>query len=440
MSGQRRSNRSPAVIALLVFGALFHASPLRAQDNGADNGHVSPDSAELIRASLERPPGKPPYDAVDVVALPFRIVAFPLRLVARANAKLVAFAAQRLEPQEYSLFQMIADEGFKPYFGSIGQRSSFAAGLRFDRWNPLFVEGVYSLRGSQRYTVGFDFNRPTHRLEGNYRFQRDTEPHYWGIGPDTEYDDRVDYRWDRQTVSATGTLRLPPLALVGGVSYQDNLVGRGSDDDRDDIQDLPGEDRPYGVNERTKYFVFNLSGSLDRTFNRANNQARGIFLQVGSSLFLGADGTDSDFLRVSGDVFGYVPINLRQQFAIRGLLEVNRGWGEGVPFTHLALLGDERGSRAYSEGRFRDRDMLAVMAEWRYEVWRELHERGRVESFLFLDTGTIDRHLTDMRLRKLYWSSGFGFRVVWSGQVRWLAYLGFGRDGARFDANVRWAF
>jgi hypothetical protein len=438
LNGRRAPTCSQALVTLLVLGALFHASPLRAQDG--DNGRVSPDSAEVIRASLERPPRKPPYDAVDVVALPFRIVGFPLRLLARANAKLVAFAVERFQPREFSLFQRIADEGFRPYFGSIGQRSSFAAGLRFERWSPVFVEGAYSIRGSQRYIVGLDFNRPTHRLEGSYLFQRDAEPHYWGIGPDTRDDDRVAYRWDRQIVSAIGTLRLPSVTLVGGAGYQDNLVGRGSDSGRDDIQDLPDEDQPYGVDERTKYFVFNLSGSLDRTFNRGNFQARGIFFQVGSSLFLGTDGTDSDFLRINGDMFGYVPVNLRQQFAIRGLVEINRGWGEGVPFTHLAQLGDEQGSRAYSEGRFRGRDMLAVMTEWRYEVWRELHERGRVESFLFLDTGTVDRQLRDMRLRKLRWSGGFGFRVVWAGQVRWLFYLGFGRDGARFDANFGWAF
>jgi hypothetical protein len=417
----------------------LHAPALRAQDE-ADDGPVSPDSAEVIRASLERPPSKPPHDAVDVVALPFRIIFFPLRLLARANAKLVGLGAQMLQPREYSTLQKIVDAGFRPYFGTIGQRSGVAAGMRVERWSPFFLEGAYSIRGSQRYIVGLDFNSQTRRLEGSYLFQRDAQPHYWGIGPDTKDDDRVDYRWDRQIVSAIGTLQLSSVTLVGGVGYQDNLVGRGSEGSLADIQDLPEEDLPYGVNERTEYIVFNLSGSLDRTFNRAEFQARGIFLQAGSSLYIGTDGTDSDFLRVSGDMFGYVPINIRQQLAIRGLVEINRGWGQGVPFTHLALLGDEQGSRAYSLGRFRDRDMLAVMTEWRYEVWRELHERGRVESFLFLDTGTVARHLRDTRLRKLRWSSGFGFRIVWSGQVRWLAYLGFGRDGARLDANFSWAF
>jgi len=439
MNGRRMTSRSLAVVVLLVAGSLSHAPPLRAQAR-PDDGHVSPDSAALIRASLEQPAGKPPYDVVDAVALPFRIVGFPLRLLARGNAKLVAFVVERVGPSEDSPYQPVADAGFRPYFGSIGQRSSVAAGLRFDRWSPFFVEGAYSLRGSQRYIVGLDLSRPTHRLEGGYLFQRDAEPYFWGVGPDTEDDDRVDYRWDRQIVSAIATLRLPSVTLVGGLGYQDNLVDRGSDGSRDDVQDLPEGERPYGVSERTEYFVFKLSGAVDRTFAKAGLQTRGVFLQVGSSLFLGTDGTDSDFLRVSGDVFGYVPVNIRQQLAIRGLIEVNRGWGQGVPFTHLALLGDEHGSRAYAEGRFRDRDMLAVMTEWRYEVWRELHERGRVESFLFLDTGTVDRQLRDMRLRKLRWSGGFGFRVVWSGQMRWLVYLGFGRDGARFNANFGWAF
>ncbi len=438
MNTQRGSNCNSAIVTILVLGILLQASPLRAQEG--DNGRVSPDSADAIRASLERPPSKPPYDAIDVVALPFRIVAFPIRLLSAGNAKLVGFAARLLQPREYSTLQKIVDAGFRPYFGTIGQRSGIAAGLRVERWNPFFVEGSYSIRGSQRYIVGLDLNHQTRRLEVSYRFQRDAEARYWGIGPETDYYDRVDYSWDHQAVSAVGTLRLSSVTLIGGVSYQDNLVGRGSDGRLSDIQDLPEEDLPYGANERTEYIIFNLTSSFDRTFNRADFQARGISLQAGSSLYLGTGGTDSDFLSISGDVFGYVPVNIRQQFAIRGLIEIKRGWGEGVPFTHLALLGDERGSRAYSHGRYRDRDMLAVMTEWRYEVWRELHERGRVESFLFLDTGTVDRHLRNMRLANLRWSSGFGFRVVWSGQVRWLVHLGWGRDGARFDANFNWAF
>ncbi len=434
-----RAIRKALLAALLAIGTLVATPQARAQDND-NSGPVSPDSADVIRASLGRPPPKPPFDAVDAVALPFRIVLYPVRLLGYANVKLVGLVTRLSTPREYGLFQRIADAGFRPAFGSVGERSGFSAGLRFDRYLPLFLETAYSIRGSQRHVLGLDFNRPLYRVEASYLFQRDAEPHFWGVGPDSEEDQFVDYRWDRQIASALGTLRFPALELSGGFGYQDNRVSRGSDHKAADIQDLPQEDQPYGVDARTKYFVFDLTTTFDRTYNRLDFQRRGVYLQLGTLLFLGTDGTESDFVRVSGVLHSYVPLNVRQSFALRGLIEANRGWGEGVPFYHLARLGDKLGSRAYKEGRFRDRDMLALMTEWRYEVWRELHERGRVESFLFLDSGTVDHKFSEMRFRNLKWSWGFGFRVVWSGQTRWLAYLGFGEDGARLNVDFSWVY
>ncbi len=343
-------------------------------------------------------------------------------------------------PREPSLFELLAVEGLRPQFSSIGDRSGVAAGLRFDRWSPVVVESAFSIRGSQRHRVGLEFDRPVYRLAASYTFQRDAEPHFYGIGPNSRAEDKVDYRWDRQVVAAVGTLRRATLSLDGGVGYEDNRVARGLDGGTPDIQNLPQEAQPFGVSERTHYFLVNLMGTLDRTYNRQQFQRRGLFLRVASTLFLGMDGTESDFLRVGGVVHGYIPVNIRQSLALRGLVQVNRGWDEGVPFTHLARLGDEWGSRAYTEGRFRDRDMLALMSEWRYEVWRELHERGRVESFLFLDTGAVDHRLPDLSLSQLRWSYGFGIRMIWSGQVRWLAYLGFGDDGARLNADFSWVY
>ncbi len=84
--------------------------------------------------------------------------------------------------------------------------------------------------------------------------------------------------------------------------------------------------------------------------------------------------------------------------------------------------------------------MIGLMTEWRYEVWRELHERGRVESFLLMDTGTVGRKFSRMSLSDLRWSFGFGARLVWGAEVRWLGALAFGKDGARFDVKYSHVF
>jgi hypothetical protein len=401
---------------------------------------VTPDSADAIRASMERPPAKPSFDTVDAVAFPFRVIFFPLRLLGKANAKLVGFLAELSAPTEISLFEKIAAAGFRPRFGSIGPRSSFAAGVLFDRWSPFFIESAISLRGSQRHEVGLNFDRGYSRFGGSYRFQREAEPHFWGVGPGTGANDRVDYLWDHQLASALASARFSTLTLVGGVGYQDNRVGRGFDDKVTDIQDTEAADTLYGVNERTRYAVVNASAVFDKTYNRGL-QRRGYYLEVDADFFRGVNGTDSDFHRFRAVLTGFLPANPRQALALRGVAEINTpDSGRGVPFTHLATLGDVAGGRAYKDGRFRDLAVLALMSEWRYEVWRELHERGRVESFLLLDSGTVGERFRAMTFSNLYWSFGFGMRVVWDAQVRWLAYLAFGDEGAQFSLGFSRVF
>jgi hypothetical protein len=401
---------------------------------------VPPDSADVIRASLVRPPPKPPFDAVDALGLPFRIALFPIRLVGRANARLVAFTTQAFRPREYGLLERLTDAGIRPELGSIGPRSGIAVGVRFDRWSPFFLETAYSIRRSQRHRVGLELDRTGGGLAVSYTFERRAQPHFWGVGPDTEEDDRVDYLWDRQIAAVVGRLGRRLWTFTGGVAYEDNRVGRGFDDERPDIQELPGIDSLYGVNQRTKYVAYNMTAVLDKT-RRPGFQRRGYVLELAGALFRGADGTDSDFHRLRGVATGYVPANPRQALAVRGLMEINRSdGGRGVPFTHLASFGDELGGRAYRDGRFRDLAMAAVMAEWRYEVWRELHERGRVESFLLLDAGAVEDRLLDIDVNDLRWSFGFGMRVVWSRRTRGIAALAFGEDGARLSVRFNAAY
>ena len=96
--GGARARVLPGPGALLL-GALLVVVPwgggtLAAQEREPDRGRgseatedvvrgafrsgdpVSPDSAEVLRAALERPPGDYPFDGYDALALPLRIVAF----------------------------------------------------------------------------------------------------------------------------------------------------------------------------------------------------------------------------------------------------------------------------------------------------------------------------------------------------------------------------
>ncbi len=420
---------SCVVIAAALSALLAVAEPALGQDTTTAAGPVTPGRADTIRAALERPPPKPPLGALDIIALPVRILVLPLRIIGYATAELVGTAVA-LSPDPKFL-DALAAWGVQVGFGTIGPRSGVAAQARFFRYSPLFLEAGYSIRTSQRYRAGLSFARGPNLFETAYTFQRNAEPYFWGVGPDTEEENQSDYLLDQQTVSVFGSTFRSVVRIDAEAAYEDNRVGRGKDSKTTNLQDRPGASNLFGVDERTRYVRFNLGATLDLTRNRGFQRV-GVLFQGGAALFRGIDGTDSDFHRFDFTLRGYVPLNPRQQFAFQVISELMRGEsGGGVPFFHLASLGDSRGARSLDQDRFRDRDMAALMTEWRYEIWRELHERSRVESFLFFDTGAVENRLTELDGSDFVQSFGFGMRIIARTDAFFVTYIAFGDEGPR---------
>ena len=432
----------------LVIAATLLAGLLATTQSGwaqsANEGPATPEQADGIRDSLQRPPAKPPFDAVDAVALPFKVLILPLRLLGYGFAELAGFVVKP-DPKPIPIVVTLQNAGVRAGLGTIGPRSGIALRLGYGGLPPFFLESAVSIRLSQRHRAGLRLQNPRGQtLEAAYTFWRNAEPYFYGIGIDTEKDERNDYLWDQQTVSLDGTTRKQVsrsavLLLSGDLAYEDNRVGRGFAGRTTDIQDTP-RSQLYGVNERVKYVRAGASVGLDLTY-ASGLQRRGLYLDAGYQYFRGVDGTDSDFQRFETNLFFYLPLNARQQLAIQGMTQTNRGQkGEGVPFYHLAAMGSEQGGRAYSQQRFRHLAMGAFMVEWRWEVWQELHGRSRVESFLFYDSGSVAERVFDIRLRNMRRSIGMGFRLVTVQGGSMGGYMAFGDDGFRLRASLSTAF
>ncbi|HSG81426.1 MAG TPA: hypothetical protein VLC48_04175, partial [Gemmatimonadota bacterium] len=388
----------------VLVAVLPHTGMALAQSGVAEP--VTPEQADAIRDTLQRPPAKPPFDAVDAVALPFKILFLPLRLVGLGFAELAGLAIQP-DPKPIPIVETLKNAGVRAGFGSIGPRSGFALRLGYGGAPPFFLESAVSIRLSQRHRAGFLLlGGSGQSLEAAYTFWRNAAPHFYGIGIGTRKDDERDFLWDQQTVSIAGSGlkridRAATLAFSADLAYEDNRVDRGRDGDATDIQDDSVYSRLYGVGERVKYVRGGASLGLDLTYSNGL-QRRGLSIAGGYQYFRGVADTDSDFQRFDVNVFGYLPLNSRQQLAFQVMTEANRSVsGEGVPFYHLASLGSEQGGRAYHQLRFRDLAMAAFMVEWRWEVWRELHERSRIESFLFYDSGSVAESVLSIQFRNM---------------------------------------
>lgn len=444
------------------------AAPLVAQETGperdttrADEGAgpapgeaadpVSPDSADAIRAALERPPGDYPFDGYDALAVPLRILTFPVAAVGWAARQALALASGGRGPDPLLQAYRAMDRlGLHPSVGTIGPRSGPAVGVTAEPLPPVFASTAISWRGSRRHVLGLRsteaadtelaaYGRPAdvRGARTAVSFHRHAEPHFWGIGPGTSPEARTDYGWDRWEVEAAWRGEADPAGLRLAVGAEENRVRGGADTEVPDLLDAVDADTLFGAAERTRFLRLHAAGLLDRVRWRAM-QPRGYRLEAGGTWFEGVDGTEAGFLRLVGRAAAHLPLNGRQALGVEGIAETNRPSGRGVPFTHLAALGGDDALRGHESGRFRDRDLVAAKTEWRYEIWRTIHYDARLEGLLFLDAGTVGGSAAPLDLDELRTGWGFGMRAVDRERLLLRWYLGFGGEGTRFSVDLTW--
>lgn len=395
--------------------------------------------AAAIRDTLTRPLGRPPFDAIDALGLPLEAVAVPIRLAVDG----VAWVVGRITlpgPPSFPVRAVAAmrDWGAVPRVTSLGQRSGVALRVDIVRYEPFFLETGISVRGSQLHRTGLRWGDEEGGIEASFMFRRDAEPRFWGIGSASREEARSIFLRDWQLAEVRAAVAWGPFGLAGAAGYEDDRIDRGFGSDRD-LEDV-FDPLPFGAASRMSFLRAGTALELDLT-HRSRFQRRGVRLGVSGELFRGVDGTPSDFHRLGGEAVGYLPLNARQLLAVRAFARVTRlDDGDGIPFYHLSTVGGAAGLRGFSTDRFRDRDAVGAMVEWRYEIWRELHQRSRAEFFVFFDEAGVTRSLDDLASSDLRASYGFGLRFVTLDGLVGYASLGFGEEGARVRVGDRWVF
>ena len=426
------------VLTIAPLASAAQAPPDSAARPGAA---VSPDSADRIRASLDRPAARPAPDALDAATLPLRLLVLPLVAVGYGVTELVGLYS----PAEVSFTDRyiapLIRWGVWPTIGSFGPRSGFL-GLRVQmvRYRPFYIDAGVSVRQSLLLGFGLDIPGENRNLRVGYESRQNPQLRFWGIGPNTPEDAESNYRGKRSLLFTSGFRRFGPLNVAGRLAFDQTAVGPGNHGSLPDIAETFNEDSLYGASETTKYARLDADFSLDLT-GSDGYQPTGVLFELGANLFRGVAGTDSDYHQFRGRAVGYAPFNDRLALAGQLIFAVTRpDGGHGIPFYGLAQLGDDVGGRAYSPGRFSDRDLAALMVDWRFEIWRDIHERVRMESFIFVDVGGVAASMHRLSTSDLKPSYGFGWLFRRSAHLAFIAMLGFGDDGARFKIETKWPY
>lgn len=130
----------------------------------------------------------------------------------------------------------------------------------------------------------------------------------------------------------------------------------------------------------------------------------GRFHQVSLLGFGSALGSDFSFGRFLFDLRRYFGFSSNKVLAVQSQILFQTGQ---PPFWLMGMLGGEKGLRGYYLGRYRDRNMIYVHAEYR---WVPIFWRVGLAGFAGL--GEVADRLGDFRIDGLKYSYGLGLRLV----------------------------
>ncbi len=178
--------------------------------------------------------------------------------------------------------------------------------------------------------------------------------------------------------------------------------------------------------------AFGVVGYLD-TRENIFAPAGGSYLMVSLRKAAPGIGSEFSFTTTSLDFRRYYAVAETGVLALQWVAALTSG---DVPFYMLAQLGGMNTMRGYYDGRYRDKDMMAVQAEYRFPLY------WRFGAAAFLGAGDVAPGLSYFTLRSVKPSYGCGLRYLFDPDERLSIRLdfGFGKNSSGMYIAANQAF
>ena len=296
----------------------------------------------------------------------------------------------------------------KPVGSGIGLGAGFRHDL-FDRRARAVVEAGATWRHNRM--VRGDFSMPSlagGRLElGVEGIDRhDPEEDFYGLGAASLERDRVNFLFDRRELQGRAVVHPGGGLHVGSrLGRLNPKVGAGRDSRFPSIEERFNDADAPGLAEQPDYTYRDVFAFVDRRDQPGNPRGGGYYGATWRRY------SDQDFDRYSFRVFDadleqFIPIfDKKRVFAFRGrVVSMDAAAGQIVPFYFRPTLGGSDSMRSARDYRFRDTQMLALNAEYRWEAFSGL------DMALFTDFGKVASRRSDLDFSDLERAYGIGFR------------------------------
>jgi len=286
---------------------------------------------------------------------------------------------------------------------------------------------IYTLRNQFRIALAPDvyFKRNVYRLQSALSFSYFADK-FFGVGPDTTKDMEEDYI-SRIYVFQLNFQRKLFLNLNAGVKYElgrsrlvevdeDGLLATGA---------ILGSEGGIGSG-------IGLYLNWD-TRDNIYFPSLGSYHQAYVLFFRRTFGSDFHFNKYVLDLRKYFTFLASQVLAIQGYFSFISG---DPPFQMMSLMGGQNNMRGYWTGRFRDKNLITVQAEYRIPLVKRIGVVG------FVGLGNVAERLSDFGRSDLKYSLGFGLRYAFNPKEKLNIRLDFGftKEGSGFYVTATEAF
>jgi outer membrane protein assembly factor BamA len=219
-------------------------------------------------------------------------------------------------------------------------------------------------------------------------------------------EDRTNYRLEDFRSGGNAGIRLDDHVKAGvHLDWIETNVGKGTDPRSPSIEPLFGATDLAALDKQPRYLETGAFMEFDSR-DETNNPHSGGHYSAKWSRFLDQGENRYGFDQFDAEAQQYFPfLNNRRVIALRGKTTLTRtADGQEIPFFMQPTLGGSEDLRGFTEFRFRDRNLVVMNAEYRWEAFAGL------DLALFADAGQVASTVHRLDLGAVKTAAGVGFR------------------------------
>ena len=415
---QRRRFAVPlALFTILAFQVPFLSEPNRAQAQAfGDSNWVAPDASFDADSTADGPrvaPKDHEREWETVLRTPFRVVFFPLRLVARGvEAGVGHFGPRFLDPKPKKAPKLGPSLGVAV---EVGTATDLRVGPAVT-WlgvptanTKLRASATWSLTDQRhiRFRESLISPRPVSlRIRADYDYKPTRR--YYGIGNSSLKTNLSYYLLENTNVEAAVLLGSSPLKhvrLVGAFSSMGPRRGYNRSPLLDEVHATSTV--PF-ANTATKEFLYGIGVDL-AAIDEGRDPSRGIHGRADVRRATGIRSIDPDYSQWWVEGRAYVPVFAKHRvLAFRGVytgVEPRGGATTSMPFYRLPQSAGSSQFAGYNSSRFRDLQLALARVEYRWPILR------RLNAIALFEMGEVAPDPGSFRLRATHNSYGGGLRL-----------------------------